>query len=319
VHYFRIAIAFCLIASSISRSFGATITSSLSKEGKVIIGLKGQIRPGDMNQFSSIVETAKASGKLLSEVHLNSQGGNVLEGAKLANAIRTAKLASVVPDGATCASACFFVFAAGTDKKAGYSSIIGVHGASDAYGGKDNAKSDAETVSIAKIVESLGVPRDIIGRMVATPPNQMVWLTADDLRAMGAILTGKPAQIQPGNTPPQPPAQTPSAAQSAPLKWENLLDEATNASSLQHDGKPKTDRTCQPESKTCVSAIFFTGKDGKESMMQTIEDTSGKVLAREICEFNHYDDVRLCFDFDKGTTHREMKDASGSWSKAADQ
>jgi hypothetical protein len=78
-------------------------------------------------------------------------------------------------------------------------------------------------------------------------------------------------------------------------------------------------RVCQPEFKTCTTAIFFTGKAGKENMVRTAEDSSGKVISREICEFNQFGDVRLCVDFDHGTTHRDMKDASGNWSKIADQ
>jgi hypothetical protein len=34
---------------------------------------------------------------------------------------------------------------------------------------------------MARIVKELGVPPSIIGKMVVTPPSDMVWLNPDDL------------------------------------------------------------------------------------------------------------------------------------------
>jgi hypothetical protein len=42
----------------------------------------------------------------------------------------------------------------------------------------------------------LGVPAQILGKMVTTPPDQILWLTPDDLRLMGATMTGKPDQTR---------------------------------------------------------------------------------------------------------------------------
>ncbi|NUJ78915.1 hypothetical protein HUN39_02490 [Methylocystis sp. FS] len=50
---------------------------------------------------------------------------------KLADTIRTAKIATVVQNGASCASACFVAFAAGAEKYVSYQASVGVHGASD--------------------------------------------------------------------------------------------------------------------------------------------------------------------------------------------
>jgi hypothetical protein len=184
-------IAALIFAGAALSSKSATLTSYISKEGKVVVILNGEIAPGDTDQLQQITKTANDSGKIVSGIRLNSLGGNLLEGAKLADAIRFAKIASVVPNGSTCASACFLAFAAGADKFASYSASIGVHGASDANG-KESVGSNAATVAMAKIVKELGVPADIIGRMVVTPPDQIVWLTPNNLRAMGTTMTGKP-------------------------------------------------------------------------------------------------------------------------------
>jgi hypothetical protein len=240
-----------------------------------------------------------------------------LEGAKLADAIRFARMASVVPRGATCASACFLAFAAGAEKFASSSASIGVHGAAD-ENGRETAGSDAATVAMARIVKELGVPADIIGRMVVTPPSQMIWLSPNDLRAMGTTLTGKPAQTPIPNRPEQLQSPQPQT-QSALSNWEDIINQAASLSAAQHNGKPLLNRICQPELKVCSMAIFFTGKDGKDSMVRTAEDSNGKLIARELCEFNQFGDVRTCVDWDRGTTHQDMKDANGNWSKIADQ
>ncbi len=65
--------------------------------------------------------------------------------------------------------------------------------------------------------------------------------------------------------------------------------------------------------------VMFTGNDRKELIVRTAEDSSGKLIAREICEFNQFGDVRLCEDFDRNTTHRDMKDANGNWAKIDDR
>ncbi len=124
-------IAALICAGSALPSASATLTSYVSKEGKVIVILNGEVAPGDTDQLQQIIKTANDSGKIVSGIRLNSPGGNLLEGVKLADAIRFAKIASVVPNGSTCASACFVAFAAGADKFASYNDSIGVHGASD--------------------------------------------------------------------------------------------------------------------------------------------------------------------------------------------
>jgi len=65
---------------------------------------------------------------------LNSAGGKLLEGVKIAAAIRDAKISTAVGEKAVCASACFLIFAAGNPKFAADGARIGVHKASDIGG-----------------------------------------------------------------------------------------------------------------------------------------------------------------------------------------
>ena len=78
----------------------------------MIVVLNGEIALVDAGQLQQIIKGANDSGKIVSGIRFSSLGENLLEGAKLADAIRFVKIASVVPNGATCASACFVAFAA---------------------------------------------------------------------------------------------------------------------------------------------------------------------------------------------------------------
>src|SRR6476660_9239991 len=92
-------------------AFCAEIKSVPGRRGSVIVQLSGGIVPGDGEAFIVALQKAAAAGKPVESVQLNSPGGNLGEGAKLAAAIKLGKLSTVVPSGAVCASACFLAFA----------------------------------------------------------------------------------------------------------------------------------------------------------------------------------------------------------------
>ncbi len=124
-------VATITVMVGVGSASAATLTSSVSKEGKTIIALNGEIAEGDSDTLKALIKTANDGGRLVSGLRLNSPGGSLLEGVKLADVIRYAKISTIVANGANCASACFIVFAAGSEKFVSYSASVGVHGASD--------------------------------------------------------------------------------------------------------------------------------------------------------------------------------------------
>jgi hypothetical protein len=303
----------------------ASFKSVSTKENKTIISLTGDIVDGDAEALRLAIQSANDTGKLVSAVRLASPGGLLIEAVKIADIVRYAKVATSVPNNAVCASACFVIFAAGSNKFASYTAQVGVHGASG-EDGRETVGSGAATVTMARVVKELGVPTTIIGKMVVTPPEQMVWLTPDELRSMGTTMTGKPSQVaQPpsdvplsidpsarAGTPVQtlPPAR---AVEKAPPTWNEMVDTALNASRQQNGGTADTRRNCQPELKVCNIAIFFRMKDSTEAMIRRTEDVNGKIVSRDFCTFNKYGDVRSCLDWDTGKSRRSMKNAKGEW------
>lgn len=169
-------------------------------------------------------------------------------------ASKFAKIATVVANNTVCASACFIAFAAGSEKFVSYTAQVGVHGASDKAG---NTAGDA-TVAMAKVVRNLGVSSSVIGKMVVTPPSEMVWLDPNELRSLGATMTGKPSQVSRGRSEIGIPSQVEAnakAIQAAPPDWSIMLKVALEISTEQNNGQPQVIRSCQPEFKSCYIGV----------------------------------------------------------------
>jgi hypothetical protein len=292
-------------------SWAANITSSPSTAGKTVVVLQGDISDGDTETLKQIIKSSNDAGHLVSGIRLNSNGGSLAEGVKLANIVRYGKIMTVVQNGATCASACFVVFAAGSEKFANYTAQIGVHGASDTAG----KESGDATVVMARVVKELGVPPSIIGKMVVTPPSEIIWLSPDDLKAMGVTMAGKPSQTPPDKMQiPAQPLQIPPAVQAkTEPTWENFVEMASSRSREQNGGKPDVFRVCQPELKSCATGIVFKNNKGLKTLVRRTEDAGGRTIARDFCEFNDFGDIRTCFDWDKGSKSVQMKNAQGQW------
>jgi hypothetical protein len=225
---------------------------------------------------------------------------------------------------ATCASACFLVFAAGDTKSVSYSARIGVHGASD-EDGNETIQANAATVSMAKVAKDLGVPAAIIGRMVFTPPTEMVWLSPVELQSMGTTMVGKPEQVQSvqnpsiaKQTPPGAPLSLHNDIQaSRPQTWETLTNQAFELSRRQNGGRPRTLRSCQPSHGVCTTGVLFK-MEGKDAIVLARQNIDGKIFEREMCTYNDFGDMRSCVDWDTKATHRDMRDAKGEWTKVSD-
>jgi hypothetical protein len=316
-----------LAGAMATQAMAATLKPSMMKDGRVVILISGEIKEGDSDAFKAAVKAANDAGKLVSSVRLNSPGGNLYEGAKLVDAVRFGKMATNVGHAATCASACFLIFAAGETKFANYSAQIGVHGASD-ENGTETVQSGAATVSMARIAKELGVPPAIIGRMVVTSPSDMVWLSPADLQSMGTSMVGKPSQTlqsesqpiqQTPNGPPIDIAPQAKATTAKPPTWSEFIDAAISLSAKQNGGKPRFVRGCQPELASCFNVVSYLDQKGVETAVKVIKDMNDKIVAKEVCTFNATSDIRRCFDWDTSQVHRDMQDTQGNWKKIADE
>jgi hypothetical protein len=176
----------------------AELTATLSKENRTIVVLSGELAPGDASRFKDMLKASSAAGTAVSAVRLNSPGGSLIEGVRLAAVIQGAKVATVIASGAKCVGACFLPFIAGTQKYVSATAIVGVPGAVEKSEHEPKGDTPAllrtETPAIVRVVQKLGLLDAIVTKMLTTPEDEVFWLTPDDLRAMGATMTGKPAK-----------------------------------------------------------------------------------------------------------------------------
>jgi hypothetical protein len=298
----------------------ATVKTVPGKDRRVLIQISGQIESGDGDVFLAALKQAMAAGKLIQAVQLNSTGGKLGEGAKLASMIRLAKLSTFVGTGAVCASACFLAFAAGDPKSAAPGALIGVHKASEKYG-RETALSGAATRSMASFAKEFGVPSGILARMVSTPATQIAWLTQQDLRSMGVKHAREPLGSAATSTESAPPVQTAVTLNSSkPLtpaqissSWNEFIEQTIALSAEQNQGHAALLRSCKPDSKECVMQVAYVSKDGKNGFATIVQDGNGNVTRREVCESNSSEDVRECTNWDTGAKYRDMKNTKGDW------
>jgi hypothetical protein len=317
-----------LLAAVFAVYFGApatsaTIRSLAGKDRRVVVQISGRIEIGDGEIFFGALEQAKAAGNIVASVELNSPGGRLVEGAKLAAVIKGERLATYVGTGGACASACFLAFAAGNPKFAGPGALIGVHKASDS-GGRETASRTA-THSMADFARELGVPSSIVRRMMVTPADQIAWLDAQDLHAMGVKITEKPLQTlairREDPSIAQMPADSPASAPVIPnVKavasrpgWTEFIDQTIALSAAQNHGQATLARNCKPNSKECVVQVAYLLKDGRKAVVTTIQDGEGNVRSREVCESNIAETERECTDWDSGVKYRDVKNTNGDW------
>lgn len=154
----------------------AEITRSLTGyDGRADIVVEGPIYEGDAAEFRAVVDAILDDGMRVHIARLNSPGGSVTEAFKIGDAIRLLKLDTAAPTkliwNASCDSACFLVWAAGTGR---YGDDLGIH--RPIYNPTEFARFTPEKASVeyralADRVEGKlgewGVPDTVIGRMMA--------------------------------------------------------------------------------------------------------------------------------------------------------
>jgi len=170
----------------------------------VFVTMQGKIVPGDAAKFSGFLQTLPAT---VSAIAMDSGGGVIDEAVRMGELIAKSNVATLLPDNATCASACFWLFAAGQHRLMVSSAQLGVHGAKDEQG----REAPDSTVNAVRFAKELGIPNSIIVDMVTTPPGQIAWLTPRELTEMGVKIL-PPTQQMASASPLSPvysPAPTP--------------------------------------------------------------------------------------------------------------
>ena len=207
---FRLILIFSVLAGGASFDIAWSAEISLPESGRHLSPLKGvliegQIVKGDYKRFQYLALTVPPEGNV---VWLASPGGDLAEAVKIGLLVRRLKLDVQVPvsnkniwsimlsvsdpRNNVCASACFFIYAAGVHRSG---DILGVHRPriteedlknltmNEAALGQTSANDLASTY-----LRKMGVPASIIEKMQTTKPNDIQWLNEDELKSLSGYI-----------------------------------------------------------------------------------------------------------------------------------
>lgn len=175
----------CLQFFIFTPASAAVINYGADSQQRGYLTLSGSIKYGDGARFNNIIKNLTNSGFHPEYVYLNSNGGSVNESNYIIQAMVKHQLSSIVSASATCASACFSIFASGHNRYAARSSQLGVHRA--AIMGRDTDAARSASIDMLEILERHAVPESVQLGMVKTAPGQMYWLTPQEKEQMRSI------------------------------------------------------------------------------------------------------------------------------------
>ncbi|MGL3215011.1 ATP-dependent Clp protease proteolytic subunit [Bradyrhizobium sp. BR 1433] len=112
---------------------------------------------------------------------LDSRGGSLYEGFRIAMLAHQKQIASYVSG--ECDSACAFIFLASRKRYVAPNAKIGVHSVSNLHGNEDS-RTIRDTIKLARLSAKLRIPPSAIGRMVMTPPGKISYLNKEELASL---------------------------------------------------------------------------------------------------------------------------------------
>jgi hypothetical protein len=172
-----------LVAAISTGKSASAMLFAVSAESPFAVEAQYPITLNDAERLKKLIEVRNAHGFPVQQLILNSPGGLLGEGIKLAEIVRSYNITTAVDSRGPCASACFLVFTAGSRKLYTSDAKVGIHSASDQNGADSNA-ARAATTTMARVAGELGVPSALVGKIVTTLPSDLTWLSKDDLASL---------------------------------------------------------------------------------------------------------------------------------------
>ncbi|WP_342592037.1 PAN domain-containing protein [Jiella sonneratiae] len=157
-----------------TKAFGAFSVDDAAPD---VITMRGAIDAGAALNFRRALAAAPEAELLV----LDSPGGLVAIGLLIADDVHQRKLATLIPAGSGCYSACAFVFLAGHERQA--DGELGVHQISS-----DSTDLVSAQLSISDILDVLGrfdTPTEVLTAMFKTPPDDMHVFTKAEVEQFG--------------------------------------------------------------------------------------------------------------------------------------
>jgi hypothetical protein len=160
-----------------SSADGATITVEPTSDGKpTLVRIDGDLESNDGDQFR-----AKTSFLSKAIISFRSNGGSVVAGIQIGEAIRSKGFTTVVAGAARCASACAIAWLGGTPRLMSTEARIGFHAAYN----KTGQETGVGNALIGAYLNKIGLPYSAVIYITQAPPNSMTWLSVVDAGKRG--------------------------------------------------------------------------------------------------------------------------------------
>lgn len=151
------------------------------------LALTGAIAPGDATRLAEVL-----AREAVTLARLDSPGGSVSDALDIGRQLRAAGIATEVVDGAICLSACPYMLAGGVTRSVSAGAAVGVH---QHYFGESTVlpaflaveniqRGQAEVVGF---LAEMGIDLRLMQPALATPPESIYILVADELAAYGLV------------------------------------------------------------------------------------------------------------------------------------
>ena len=160
-----------------------------------VLLLEGEITRRTLNLFGLALQRFSD----VEVLELASPGGDAYAAMAMVPTIRAAGLATRIPAGSKCHSACSFLYLAGTEREV--DGELGVHQLASG----NEASGHFIMNDVLDMLDDLGIPSTVRRRMMQTPPSEMYVFSQEELASLG--LVGP-------SVPPEPPGEpSPEAVQ----------------------------------------------------------------------------------------------------------
>jgi hypothetical protein len=189
----------------------ATIWSRPCKDKAGCFGLfiQGVIQPGDDAKLDEEIRNKSVKS---ATVALDSLGGNLLTGLSIGRLVRQKGYTTIVPNGATCTSACAVIWLAGSARQAEKNARVGFHAAyyTDKKG-RALGESGMGNALVGAYYADLGLSDLAIAFLTKSSPGEITWLNIGEATKLGIkaeiVDASKPVLIAPEEVPQKPQPQ----------------------------------------------------------------------------------------------------------------
>ena len=182
----RAAIVLAVLAlASQARAADFAVVDGL--DGRPAIRMWGDIEPDDTVKFADFVRSHPQAFSLV----LSGEGGALDPAVRIGTFAHSLHLWTVVAAGADCASACAYIWAAGTTRTVEAGGHVGFHGAFTMENGVPAPSSDGNAI-LGSYLGRIGYSDGAISYMTSKPPAEMQWLTAPDAHRYGIDYAEQP-------------------------------------------------------------------------------------------------------------------------------